>query len=188
MTSPDISAQTKAPGALHADDCAHLLNAALPAITLPATDGTLFDFAARRDGWLIVYCYPRTSAPDSPSPTDWDVIPGARGCTPQSCAFRDHYRELQQKGADVVGLSTQSTTYQQEMVARLHLPFPVLSDADLALVTALKLPVFTVEGMVLTRRLTLAIRDGVIRHVFYPIENPAGHAEDVLTWLDQSGD
>ncbi len=173
--------------AIHADQCAHLFNAALPPITLPTTDGTLFDFAAPRDGWLIVYCYPRTSAPDSPTPADWDIIPGSRGCTPQSCAFRDHYRELQRKGADVVGLSTQSTAYQQEMVARLHLPFPVLSDADLALVNALKLPAFSVEGMVLTRRLTLAIRDGVIRHVFYPIENPAGHAEDVLAWLDQVG-
>jgi len=168
------------------DECRHLIGMAMPGVSLPSTDGTGFDFAVARPGWLIVYCYPRTSSPDTPAPTDWDVIPGARGCTPQSCAFRDHYRELQQKGADVVGLSTQSTGYQVEMVNRLHLPFAVLSDENLELATALRLPVFQVDGMTLLRRLTLAIRDGIIRHVFYPVTVPENHADEILLWLDQN--
>ncbi|WP_339774944.1 peroxiredoxin [uncultured Thalassospira sp.] len=149
-----------------------LIGLAMPQIQLPATDGRVFDLGKARPDWLIVYCYPRTSSPNTPTPKDWDVIPGARGCTPQSCAFRDHYRDLQQKRADVVGLSTQSTDYQTEMVNRLHLPFPVLSDEKLELATALGLPVFQVDGMTLLCRLTLAIKDGIIRQVFVRLNSP----------------
>ena len=115
--------------------------------------------------------------------TGWDEIPGARGCTPQSCAFRDHHAELRALGVQVFGLSTQTTEYQQEAVERLHLPFELLSDADLKLATALRLPTFEVDGMKLIRRLTLVILAGRIEHVFYPVAEPAQNAEDVIAWL-----
>jgi peroxiredoxin len=110
-------------------------------------------------------------------------VPGARGCTPEACAFRDHHSELRALGAEVFGLSTQDTTYQQEVVARLHLPFEILSDANFELTTALKLPTFTIAGMTLVRRLTLVIQDGRIEKVFYPVFPPDRHAEAVARWL-----
>jgi peroxiredoxin len=162
--------------------CDHLPGLALPSIALAATDGRRLDLA-RLAGRTVVYAYPRTGRPDQEPPSGWNAIPGARGCTPQSCAFRDHYRELQALGADVYGLSTQDTDYQREAAERLHLPFPLLSDADLAFTHALRLPTFSVEGMTLTRRVTLIVRDGVIEHVFYPVFPPDRNAEDVLAWL-----
>ena len=162
--------------------CDHLLGMRLPSVSLPATDGRRVDLAAL-PGRTVVYAYPRTGRPDQPSPEGWDAIPGARGCTPQSCAFRDHYADLQTLGAGVVGLSTQDTDYQREAVERLHLPFPLLSDADLALTQALRLPTFEVDGMTLTKRLTLIVRDGVIEHVFYPVFPPDRNAGDVIAWL-----
>jgi peroxiredoxin len=132
---------------------------------------------------VVVYAYPRTSRPGEPLPTGWDEIPGARGCTPQSCAFRDHHAELMALGVTVFGLSTQTSAYQQEAVERLHLPFELLSDAELELTTALRLPTFEVDGMTLIRRLTLVISDGRIEHVFYPVPEPAQNAEDVLRRL-----
>ena len=116
-------------------------------------------------------------------PTGWDAIPGARGCTPQSCAFRDHHGELAALGAEVYGLSTQSTDYQKEMAERLHLPFPVLSDARFDLIAALRLPTFEVDGMRLIKRLTLIVADGRIEAVFYPIFPPDRNAGDVIDWL-----
>ena len=162
--------------------CAHLTGMAIPSVPLPTTAGHTVDLAAI-PGRVVVYCYPRTSRPGEPSPTGWDEIPGARGCTPQSCAFRDHHAELQSLGATVFGLSTQTTAYQQEAVERLHLPFELLSDADLKLATALRLPTFEVDGMTLIRRLTLVISGGRIEHVFYPVPEPAQNAEDVIAWL-----
>jgi peroxiredoxin len=112
------------------------------------------------------------------------MIPGARGCTPQSCAFRDHFRDLQAQGVDALfGLSTQSTTDQAEAAARLHLPFPLLSDAGLELATAMRLPSFQIQEMTLLKRLTLVIRDGIIERVFYPVFPPDGNASAVLAWL-----
>jgi peroxiredoxin len=162
--------------------CAHLVGMALPSVPLPTTTGRTVDLAAM-PGRVVVYAYPRTSRPGEPPPTGWDAIPGARGCTPQSCAFRDHHAELRALGATVFGLSTQTTTYQQEAAERLHLPFELLSDADLKLATALRLPTFEVDGMTLIRRLTLVITDGQIEHVFYPVREPAQNAEDVISWL-----
>lgn len=169
-----------------ADDgaCAHLPGLPLPSLPLPATDGTVVDLAALA-GRTVVYAYPRTGRPDQDLPSGWNAIPGARGCTPQSCAYRDHHAELAALGARVFGLSTQETAYQQEVVARLHLPFPLLSDADLALSRALRLPTFAVDGMVLIKRLTLIIRDGVIETVFYPVFPPDADAARVLGWLAQ---
>ena len=134
-------------------------------------------------GRAVIYGYPRTSRPGEPPPTGWDEIPGARGCTPQSCGFRDHHAELQSLGTMVFGLSTQTTEYQREAVERLRLPFELLSDADLTLLTALRLPTFEIDGMTLIRRLTLVTLKGRIEHVFYPVPEPAHNVEDVIAWL-----
>ena len=162
--------------------CAHLPGMRLPSLALPATDGTMVDLSTL-SGWSIVYVYPRTGRPDQPMPAGWDEIPGARGCTPQSCAYRDRAAELGALGARVFGLSTQDTAYQQEAVARLHLPFPLLSDERLELTTALSLPTFEVDGMTLIKRLTLVIDDGVIETVFYPVFPPDADAANVAAWL-----
>lgn len=162
--------------------CAHLPGMRLPSLPLPATTGEQVDLTAL-PGRTVVYCYPRTGKPDESSPTGWDSIPGARGCTAQSCAFRDHHREIAAHEARVFGLSAQSTADQQEAAQRLHLPFPLLSDANLAFATALRLPTFTVDGMTLIKRLTLIVDDGTIRHVVYPVFPPDQNAATVLNWL-----
>jgi peroxiredoxin len=163
----------------------HLPGAAVPALALPATDGRAIALATAGDlPRTVVYAYPRTGRPgEAPLVEDWDAIPGARGCTPESCAFRDHHAELRAAGARVLGLSTQDTAYQLEAVERLHLPFPLLSDAELRLTRALSLPTFTAAGETLLRRLTLVIRGGTVEHVFYPVFPPEGHAAEVLAWL-----
>lgn len=162
--------------------CDHLLGLRLPAISLPSTAGGTVDLAALT-GRTVVYCYPRTGRPGEPLPTGWDSIPGARGCTPESCGFRDHYRELRALDVEVFGLSTQTTDYQREAAERLQLPFALLSDADLQLVRALRLPTFSVDGVTLIKRLTLILQNGQIEHVFYPVFPPDRHAQDVLDWL-----
>jgi peroxiredoxin len=161
----------------------HLAGARPAAVPLRATDGTTVDLSAL-PGLVVVYAYPRTGQPGVPNPDGWDLIPGARGCTPQSCAFRDHFRELKAVGVDrLFGLSTQSPAYQREAAERLHLPFPILSDEDLALARAMRLPTFEADGMTLLKRLTLVIRDGTIEHVFYPVFPPDRNADEVLAWL-----
>ncbi len=162
--------------------CAHLTGMALPDIALPATDGTSVTLATL-PGRTVVYCYPRTGKPGEPLPTGWDEIPGARGCTPQSCAFRDHYAELRALGAAVYGLSAQTTEDQREAAERMHLPYPLLSDAALTFATALRLPTFSVDGMTLLKRVTLILRDGRIEHVFYPVFPPDANAAEVVRWL-----
>ena len=162
--------------------CDHLPGMRAPALALPATDGGMVDLSRLADR-SVVYVYPRTGRPDQPLPTGWDEIPGARGCTPQSCAYRDLAAELAALGARVFGLSTQDTAYQQEAVARLHLPFPLLSDERLELATALALPTFEVDGMTLIKRLTLIIDDGAIETVFYPVFPPDADAANVAAWL-----
>jgi peroxiredoxin len=164
--------------------CDHLTGLTFPSVRLPATDGSFVDIAAL-SGRTVLYVYPRTATPGMPLPQDWDVIPGARGCTPQSCAFRDHHAELQGLGARVFGLSTQTTPQQAEAAARLHLPFPLLSDTAGELARALRLPTFEVEGQRLLRRVTLIIRDGGIEKVFYPVFPPDQNAQEVLNWLQQ---
>lgn len=146
----------------------HLVGMTLPAISLSATTNTQFPLSGV-NGRLVIYCYPMTGQPNVALPDGWDQIPGARGCTPQSCSFRDHYQELRALGAEVVGLSVQSTEYQQEMADRLHLPFPVLSDDGYQLQHALQLPTFVAAGMTLLKRITLIVNNGVIEAVHYPI-------------------
>jgi peroxiredoxin len=163
---------------------AHLAGMQLPDIALAATDGSTVSLA-RLAGRTVVYAYPRTGEPGKAMLVpEWDQIPGARGCTPQSCGFRDHHAELKAAGADqVFGLSTQATAYQQEMAERLHLPFPVLSDEGLAFTGALRLPTFEAAGLTLIKRLALIIDAGRITHVFYPVFPPDRNAGDVLAWL-----
>jgi len=146
----------------------HLVGMALPAISLSATTNIQFPLS-KVNGRLVIYCYPMTGQPNFALPDGWDQIPGARGCTPQSCSFRDHYQELRSLGAEVVGLSVQSTEYQQEMADRLHLPFPVLSDDSYQLQRVLQLPTFVAAGMTLLKRITLIVNNGVIEAVHYPI-------------------
>ena len=167
----------------------HLRGSLVPDVALPATDGRQISLANLDGRRVVVYAYPRTGRPgESPLVDDWDQIPGARGCTPETCGFRDHHAEMRSAGAEVFGLSTQETAYQQELVERLNLPFPILSDAELKLARAWKLPVFDVAGQTLLRRLTLVIRNGRVEHVWYPVFPPDRHAGDVLAWLrDHSG-
>jgi peroxiredoxin len=163
---------------------AHLRGAKLPSVTLPATDGSEVDLAALK-GRVVVFAYPRTGVPGQPSLVDdWDMIPGARGCTPQTCSFRDLFADLRSAGANhVFGLSTQDGAYQREMSERLHLPFAVLSDEKLALTRALKLPTMQVAGETLIRRLALIIDDARITHVLYPVFPPDTNGPNVLAWL-----
>ena len=161
----------------------HLTGLKLPSAVLVATDGSRVDLATLK-GRTVVYIYPRTGVPGQASPDGWDQIPGARGCTPQSCAFRDHFAELKRLGvAHLYGLSTQDTDYQSEAVERLHLPFPLLSDQNLELARALELPTFTVAGMTLLKRMAWVIDDGAITKVFYPVFPPDKNAEEVIAWL-----
>jgi len=166
----------------------HLAGMRLPSLVLPATDGSNVDLS-KLSGRTVVYVYPRTGVPEQPLPEGWNEIPGARGCTPQSCGFRDHFGELKRLGVvRVFGLSTQDTAYQREAVERLHLPFPVLSDERLALARALDLPTFTTSGMTLLKRMALIIDDGVISKVFYPVFPPDKNAEEVIAWLRNQQD
>lgn len=161
----------------------HLPGLRLPSVPLPATTGGVVDLSAL-PGRVVVYAYPRTSRPDQPGIEGWDAIPGARGCTPQSRAFRDHFEGLLGSGARAVfGLSTQETGYQREMAERLRLPFAVLSDAGLRLTRALRLPTFEAGGMVLLKRLTLVLHAGAVEHVFYPVVPPERGAAEVAAWL-----
>ena len=145
-----------------------LIGMKLPNLCLQSTNRTKIDLSQIK-GRFVLYCYPRTGTPNTQLPEGWDQIPGARGCTPQSCAYRDHYQEIKALGAEVFGLSTQTMEYQTEMVNRLHLPFPVLSDGRFEFQRALNLPTFDVAGMTLLKRLTMIIGDGEIEAVHYPV-------------------
>ena len=162
--------------------CNHLFGMTVPSIELVATNGMMVNLA-EQNGYVVVYCYPMTGRPDRDLPDGWDQNPGARGCTPQSCAFKDHHHELDMLGASVFGLSTQSSSYQQEVAERLHLPFLLLSDESLKFSSALVLPTFQIDGMVLIKRLTLIIKAGRIEKFFYPVFPPNENAEQVINWL-----
>ncbi|MFM8678682.1 MAG: peroxiredoxin [Alphaproteobacteria bacterium] len=162
---------------------AHLQGMRMPSVALAATDGRMVDLSAL-PGLVVVYAYPMTGRPGIPLPDGWDAIPGARGCTPQSCAFRDHAAELGALGvASLFGLSSQDTAWQAEVVGRLHLPFAILSDAGFRLADALRLPCFEADGTRLLRRLTMVLSQGRIEKVFYPVFPPDRSAGDVVAWL-----
>ena len=162
-----------------------LLGKNLPALVLNSTSGKQVNLSDIK-GSVVFYCYPMTGQPGVELPEGWDSIPGARGCTPQSCTFRDYYRELQALNTQVYGISTQESSVQTEAVARLHLPFELLSDADLKLTAALQLPTFEVENKKLIKRLTFIAKEGKIIKVFYPVFPPDRNASDVISWLKQN--
>jgi len=164
----------------------HLAGMRVADVTLAASDGSSVNLSSL-PGRSVVYFYPRTGRPGVPAPDGWDAIPGARGCTPQSCGFRDHFSESRRLGvAQLYGLSTQDTAYQREAVERLHLPFAILSDAELKLTRAMRLPTFTVDGMALIKRMAWVLDDGVIAKVFYPVFPPDQSAQMVVAWLRAS--
>lgn len=163
--------------------CAHLAGRLVPPLPLRATTGEWIRLDQPSTPWTVVYAYPRTGTPDKDSPPGWDAIPGARGCTPQACSYRDHHREIAQLGGAVFGLSTQTTEYQREMATRLHQPFPVLSDADLALTRALRLPTFQYGDWTLLKRFTMILAAGRIVHVIYPVFPSTADAPAVVEWL-----
>ena len=169
--------------------CDHLAGSLWPAVPLRSTRGLYVSLAAVKAEWLVVYCYPRTGLPHDDPPgglAAWDAIPGARGCTPQACSYRDHHAELVKHGAHVLGVSTQDTEYQREVVDRLHLPFELLSDSKLELAQALQLPTFSVAGQTLTKRLTLVGRGGRIGKCFYPVFPPDADAGNVLRYIGEA--
>jgi len=166
--------------------CRHLTGMQIPSVSLRSTSGNSINLAEIKDPTTVLYCYPMTGKPGGPLPPGWDTVPGARGCTPETCSFRDHHEEMMKLGVRVLGLSTQTTEDQREMVERLHVPFEVLSDKDLALAHALNLPTFEIKGRVFIKRLTMILRQGRIAHVFYPIFPPNAHADEELAWLSRN--
>lgn len=162
---------------------AHLPGRLMPKVSLRSTGDRMVDLSALPAPTSVLYCYPRTGVPGEPLPEGWDAIPGARGCTPQTCSFRDTFTEFAQSGTEIFGLSTQAPDYQRELATRLHLPFEILSDAEFAFCNALALPTFEVDTVRLIKRLTLIVRQGRIAHVFYPVFPPNESASQVLRWL-----
>ncbi len=161
----------------------HLVGMVMPRMSLPSTSGGMVDVGCLT-GLSVIFFYPMTGRPDIPLPEGWDEIPGARGCTPQSCAFRDHYNSfIDHRVYSVFGISTQDTTYQQEASNRLHLPYPLLSDNRLCLAKVLRLPTMLVYSMTLIKRITLVLRENVVEKVFYPVFPPDKNAENVLKYL-----
>ena len=165
----------------------HLTGMSMPDLPITGTNGSQVSLG-KFSGRVVLFAYPRTGVPGQISPVDgWDMIPGARGCTPQACAFRDLHKEITAAGAaHVFGLSTQDSAYQREAAERLHLPFPLLSDEKLALGRALRLPTMEVGGMTLIKRLTLVIDEAKITKVFYPVFPPDRNAGEVLAWLERN--
>jgi peroxiredoxin len=166
--------------------CRHLVGMPLPDISLRSTAGRMVDLGHLTAPRTVFYCYPMTGVPGQALPEGWDTIPGARGCTPQTCAFRDHFSEFSNCGVDVFAVSTQTTEYQQEMALRLQLPFEVLSDAEFKFSDLLRLPTFEVAGMRLLKRMTLVVARGFIQTVFYPVFPPDKNAEQAIAWLREN--
>ena len=165
----------------------HLIGMRLPAVSLSATNGETITLS-KVGGKLVIYCYPMTGQPNIALPDGWDQIPGARGCTPQSCSFRDHYQELQALNAAVLGLSVQTTEYQKEMAERLHLPFPIVSDVNYQFQKALNMPTFVAAGVTLLKRVTLIVNNGVIEAVHYPIFPSDSDPAWVINYLKQKNE
>lgn len=164
--------------------CDHLLNTNLPKVDLPGTDGSTLNIGTLKD-YTVIYIYPMTGRPDTALPEGWESIPGARGCTPQSCSFRDLHADIKQY-ANLYGLSTQDTAYQQEAKTRLHLPFELLSDTSFLLKESISLPTFTIAGIERYKRITLIIKENVIKKVFYPVFPPDENADNVLEWFKKN--
>jgi len=165
--------------------CRHLSGLRLPSVSLPSTDGRFVDLS-KVDGRLVLFCYPMTGRPGQSIPEGWAQIPGAAGCTPQACSFRDRYEDLRKLRVTIFGLSTQTHTDQLEAAARLHLQYSLLSDSSFQFSQALKLPTFSVNNLTMTKRLTLISKDGIIQHCIYPVFPPDKNVDDVVNWLSAS--
>jgi peroxiredoxin len=165
--------------------CNHLLGMNLPNVVLFSTSDKKVDLSKLK-GLSVLYFYPKTGRPDIKSPDGWDEIPGAKGCTPQSCSFRDKNEIFTKLNVKVYGISTQSTSYQKEVVERLHLPYEILSDEDLKLTKELNLPTFDIDNMILTKRVTLICKNSKIIKVFYPISPPEKNPKEVLDWIEKN--
>jgi peroxiredoxin len=165
----------------------HLKGMHLPSLSLPSTSGETVELDKLGRRRTVIYCYPMTGVPGTPLPEGWDLVPGARGCTPQACNFRDRHDDLAQLRVAVYGLSTQSTEYQREMAQRNHLPFDILSDSEFRLCDALRLPTFTIAGMRLLKRLSMITNEGVIEQVFYPVFPSNESANQVIAWIKAHG-
>lgn len=163
--------------------CDHLIGMQLPDLILNTTSNDQVNFSII-SGYVVIYIYPLTGRPDVELPQGWDQIPGARGCTPQSCAFRDHYQEIKAFNSEVFGLSTQSVDYQLEAANRLHLPFSLVSDENIDFINKLSLPILKVDGLVLSKRITIISKDGIIEKVFYPVFPPNENANQVISYLN----
>ena len=164
--------------------CDHLEGILLPDIALTSVDGATRRLRQVATRYLVLFVYPRTGGPGVLLPDGWDDIPGARGCTPQGCAFRDHHREFQALDATVWGISAQPVEEQRSFVTRMHIPYPLLNDSQLRLADPpLSLPTFTVEGLPLYKRVTLVAEQGWVVRVFYPVFPPDRNAEEVLSYL-----
>jgi len=163
--------------------CKHLLNTSVPSVSLANQDGNLLKLNRNDTFRVMLFCFPMTGHPEKPLPMGWDDIPGARGCTPQTCSFRDHYDDLIKLNAIPIGLSTQSVDDLKEMTKRLKIPYDVVSDANLNFANLIKLPTFKVDKKVFIKRVTLIIKNSIIKKVFYPIFPPNLHIKDVINWL-----
>jgi peroxiredoxin len=163
--------------------CDHLVGLAVPALVLDSSRGRV-DLAELAAGRSVIYVYPRTGRPDRDVPAGWDSIPGARGCTPQSCGFRDHVAAFARLGTRLAGLSAQTLDEQLELAGRLSLPFPVIADPERRLGAAIGLPTFEFDGATLYRRVTLVLEVGRIERVFYPVFPPDRNAEEVVVWME----
>ena len=163
--------------------CDHLSGISVPHLKLESTSGRIVDLAIEAKKPTVIFIYPRTGEPDKPAPPEWDLIPGARGCTPQSCGFRDLYSEFKNEGFQIFGLSSQESDYQREFVKRNHIRFEILSDKEFALTDALRLPTFHYNSMRLMRRMAFVLQEGRIKKVFYPVFPPNKNAETVLAWI-----
>jgi len=166
--------------------CDHLLSTIIPAIPLPSQDGNLLKLNRSDTFRLVIFCYPMTGRPDVPLPNSWNLIPGARGCTPQNCSFRDNYDNLIIANALPVGVSTQSISDIKEMTMRLQIPYDVVSDQELILASAINLPTFSIDDKKFLKRVTMIVEKSVIKKVFYPIFPPNIHINEVLEWLNKN--
>jgi len=187
MTNLNAVDWTQIPKPVDDGQAEHLQGTRIPVVELLSTNGEMVNLASL-SGRTVIYAYPMTGRPDVPLPDGWDQLPGARGCTPQSCAFRDHSGELKQRGVSrLFGISTQESAYQKEAADRLQLPFSLLSDSNLKFQNALNLPIMKVQKMTLLKRLTMVIDDGYITRVFYPVFPPDDSARVVVEWLSNTG-
>ena len=166
--------------------CKHLLNTNLPLVSLANQGGNLLKLKRNDTFRIVLYCFPMTGHPEKSLPRDWNNIPGARGCTPQTCSFRDHYDDLMKLNAIPIGLSTQSVEDLKEMTNRLKIPYDIISDANLQFANLIKLPTFKVDEKVFIKRLTLIIQSSIIIKVFYPVFPPDLHVKDVINWLENN--